>query len=355
MNDDRSAGSEPYLRNAWYVGALSNEVQAQAPLSRTLLGTAILFYRKADDSPVALRDRCPHRFAPLSRGQRKGDDIVCAYHGLRFDARGACTHNPHGKGAIPASARVRSYPVVERHGFLWIWMGDAPADEAKLPDVGSLDAGPASGVGHAYMPVKAHYQLLLDNVMDLSHVDHLHSEMICTRGAQSALVPPVTVKDGTVHVRWEFELTPSLPIFVPFMPDAQAATRTFSDVTWTAPSHIQLMVGATQGAGALVLDQVVGQYDLHTFTPAGAGETHYFFASRRNYQPDDQEFGNRVMDAMKTLFVHEDAEMVEAVQREMGGADFFDLQPLLIGTDAPPLQVRRQLARLIAEEQAVGA
>ena len=79
----------PYLLNCWYAAALSTEVPREGMLSRQLLDTGVLLYRKADGQPVALHDRCPHRFVPLSMGQRHGDDVVCRYHALRFDCSGA--------------------------------------------------------------------------------------------------------------------------------------------------------------------------------------------------------------------------------------------------------------------------
>lgn len=136
----------PYLLNCWYVAALSREVQGEALFHRQLLDTSVLIYRKADGTAVALHDRYPHRQVPLHMGQRVGDEVVCAYHALKFDCTGQCTHNPHGKQLIPAAAKVRSFPLLERWGFIWIWMGEQPADPAKLPDFGALDDGPATAL-----------------------------------------------------------------------------------------------------------------------------------------------------------------------------------------------------------------
>ena len=260
----------PYLLNCWYVAAMSRELGAEAMLTRQLLDTSVLMYRKADGTPVAMHDRCPHRFVPLSMGERHGDDVVCKYHALRFDCSGQCTHNPHGTGRIPAAAKVRTFPLLEKYGFVWIWMGDEPADMAKLPDFSALDNGPASGVAHTYMPMKAHYELIVDNVMDLSHIDHVHGEIITTRGQLSPLIPPVKEDNNTLNARWEWRQTPAMMIFANFLPDPKAEARGFFDITWSAPANIQLSVGAIQGEGALDLNDTVGQYDLHTCTPSSA-------------------------------------------------------------------------------------
>ena len=106
----------PWLRNAWYAAAWSGEIGTEL-LGRTLLDEPIVFFRKEDGTAVAIGGRCPHRFAPLAMGKRVGDCVECPYHGLRFDASGACAHNPHGDGSIPKAARVPGYHVQERHGL----------------------------------------------------------------------------------------------------------------------------------------------------------------------------------------------------------------------------------------------
>ncbi len=209
----------PYLRNTWYVAALTTEVGADGLFTRRLLDTSVLIYRRQDGTAVAMQDRCPHRFVPLSMGKRDGDDVVCAYHGLKFDCTGQCKHNPHGTGHIPQAARVRTFPLVERYGFLWIWMGDAAADLTLLPDFSPLTDGDPRGVGYTYMYRQANYELITDNVMDLSHIDHLHGEIITTRGQLSPQVPRLRETATTVSARWEWKQTPAMMIFANFLPE----------------------------------------------------------------------------------------------------------------------------------------
>lgn len=340
----------PYLLNCWYAAALSRELPTEGMMSRQLLDTGVLLFRKADGTPVALHDRCPHRFVPLSLGQRHGDDVVCKYHALRFDCTGTCTHNPHGGGKIPAAARTRSYPLLEKWGFVWIWMGDEPADPAKLPDFSPLDDGPPSGIGHTYMQMKGHYELIIDNVMDLSHVDHVHGEIITTRGQLSPIVPPVKEENQTINVRWDWSQTPPMMIFANFLPKPAEAAQHFVSVTWHAPATIQLTIGANQDGGPMDLAHTVGQYDLHTCTPASAEETHYWFATRRNHLTEDTGFNQMKIEAMHNAFVNEDGPIIEAVHREMNTPDFFALDPVLITSDVAPVRVRRLLRKLIEQE-----
>jgi len=131
-----------FLRNAWYVAAWSEELSERALLARTLLEEPVVLFRTRDGTPAALFDRCPHRFAPLSRGKLRDDSIQCGYHGLCFDRTGACSHNPYNPGHAPPRARVRGYPLLERQGIVWIWMGDPDrVDTSLAPDFRILGQG----------------------------------------------------------------------------------------------------------------------------------------------------------------------------------------------------------------------
>jgi phenylpropionate dioxygenase-like ring-hydroxylating dioxygenase large terminal subunit len=94
---------------------------------------------------------------PLSLGFTVGDAIECRYHGLSFDGSGACVGNPHGAGVIPQAARVRTYPMHEAYGLVWIWMGDAAADISALPDYPWLVDPSRYAVAKGTMKIDASY------------------------------------------------------------------------------------------------------------------------------------------------------------------------------------------------------
>ena len=119
-----------FLMNQWYAAALPSEL-TDKPLARTICGEAVVMYRTASGQPVALSDRCPHRYAPLSAGTCAGENIICPYHGIIFDSSGTCARIPH-QPTIPQKMRVRAYPLVERWGWAWIWMGDSSLADPKL-------------------------------------------------------------------------------------------------------------------------------------------------------------------------------------------------------------------------------
>ena len=203
-----------FIKRLWYVAAWSHELTPAAPIGRVILGEPIAFYRQRDGSVVALEDRCPHRHAPLSLGKIEGDELRCGYHGLRFDARGTCTAMP-ARGAPPRLG-VRTYPVVERWSWLWVWMGDpALADPARIPDAFGLD-DPRWVMRADAMDYEANWELLNDNLCDLSHLDFSHAT---TLGRSSGVkwsdeAPRITpLEDGLRIDRWypDSRLAPGHP------------------------------------------------------------------------------------------------------------------------------------------------
>lgn len=96
-----------FPKNCWYMAGWSDEL-ADGLLSRRIADRPTVLYRLSDGTVAALLDRCPHRFAPLSLGERDGDALVCPYHGLTFDAGGTCIRNPFSD-RIPAAAHVPAW------------------------------------------------------------------------------------------------------------------------------------------------------------------------------------------------------------------------------------------------------
>ncbi|WP_370385541.1 hypothetical protein [Novosphingobium sp. EMRT-2] len=162
------------------------------------------------------------------------------------------------------------------------------------------------------------------------------------------MIPKVRETPTTISARWEWSQQPAMMIFAPFMSRPDDEARQYFDIVWHAPSNIQLSVGAVQDGKSF--DEAVSQYDLHTCTPEDEFKTHYFFATRRNHVEDDAEYNALKIKGMHDAFELEDGPLVQAVQREMGDADFFDLNPVLMSNDVAPVKVRRLLKRMIDAE-----
>jgi vanillate O-demethylase monooxygenase subunit len=344
----------PYLLNAWYVAAYSEEVTRE-PLARTLLDIPVVFYRTETGEPVALLDRCPHRFAPLSLGKLDGDDLVCGYHGLRFGRAGSCTHNPHSPDSIPKNARVTAFPVAERFGHVWFWPGDpARADIAQLPaEFGFLDEPEKYRNVKGYLHVKAHYQLIVDNLLDLSHAPFLHPHFAVKGMTPEEQLRAVTAKlvresNRITAYRLRSGVPPNRPT-VDIFGFSQDPVDSRSHMTWYPPALLYLDIG-TCVAGTPESEGLC-MPAAHFITPETERTSHYFFSQTRNMRIHDPEVDIQLAKVFDTAFRLQDEPMIEAVQSRMGAAtDIFALNPVLLSADAPPVSARRLLDRLIAEE-----
>jgi phenylpropionate dioxygenase-like ring-hydroxylating dioxygenase large terminal subunit len=341
------------LKNIWYIAAWAEEVQAGSLLDRTLLEQRILLFRSEDGKPHAIGDRCPHRFVPLHIGTQIGDTIECKYHGLRFGTDGRCVFNPHGNGAIPQAAKVPSFPVEERYGAIWIWMGDAEkADASLLPNFPVLEPD-AYAAGHGYLLVKGNYELETDNILDLSHIEFLHP-MFSTDAVRRAKVE--SSQDGDVVWSKRFITNDHLPPFLEeiFGLEPGTAVDRWLDCRWQAPALIELYSGATKAGRPREEGRMAP--GVHFFTPETASTTHYFYSMccPRSIGPDADEIARQQTEAVRQPFLDEDLPIVEAQQEMIGDVDFFSLKPVLLPGDVGAGRARRVLERLLAVEQAAG-
>ena len=189
----------PFVRNQWYVAAYSAEI-GRGLLARTILGEPLVLYRTTAGQPAALADRCVHRHFPLSESQLQGDTIVCGYHGFTYGADGRCVAVP-GQQRIPRTARVGAYPVAEQDSLVWVWIGEADrADPGLIPRAPWL-ADDRYATVRGMEPLAARYELLVDNLLDLSHETYLHGGYIGTpEVADTPITTEVDEEAGIIRV-----------------------------------------------------------------------------------------------------------------------------------------------------------
>jgi phenylpropionate dioxygenase-like ring-hydroxylating dioxygenase large terminal subunit len=340
-----------FLRNAWYPAGWDYEVERDKLFNRTLLNENILFFRDSHGIAQAVSDRCPHRFAPLHMGTLTGDSVRCAYHGLEFNGRGECVHNPYGDGKIPKAAKVRAYPLVERYSMLWIWMG-APelATPDTIPVFEALDLNKFY-VGRDYLHARANYVLETDNIMDLSHIEYLHPSTLGSSSVKEAIT--VVEQDG--NTVWskrliQREVMPDFLYDVFDYPNGTLVDR-WLDVRWDAPATLLLDVGATPTGKSREEGSPVPT--VHFFTPETETTTHYWFSI--SFPTHLAEVGEKkaslYIQGLRVPFETEDLPMLEAQQKSMGDESFWDLKPILLIGDAGAIRARRILDKLILEEQ----
>lgn len=338
----------PYLLNVWYVAAWSSEVSNGEVLGRTLLGRQVALFRSAHGTPAAVLDRCPHRFAPLSDGRLEGGRLICRYHGLGFDSVGACVVNPHGPPI--AGLSIPAWPTHETHRAIWIWFGDAEkADPALIPDLSYLAEASATAFSAGMLTGKGHYELFVDNLMDLSHTDYLHPTTL-GGGAVTKVKPKVTEATDHIEVTWRSNDTPPSPLLRTLFPELPDKTDFWQTVRWFAPGIMKL-TAATGAAGGADADALVN-VNAHVVTPETPTSSHYFFAATRNFSVDDGELNAMIASKREEIFVTEDKPMLARVQERMGEEEFWSLGPRMLIIDAAPVAVRRRLEKLIAAELA---
>lgn len=337
-----------FLKNGWYCAGWSHELEA-GPIALRMLDEPVLVLRGLDGIAFALQGRCPHRFAPLHMGTIANDTIACPYHGLVFDKAGQCIHNPHSDGAIPRGATLRNYPVIERDGVLWVWMGDpARADPAQVIDSGFLvDPGYATVFG--YLAVDAHYQLIIDNLLDLTHPAIVHKGGLSSEEYMGPKMQHRFWQDGMViHSDYLFADVNASPGLAPLWGDRKTDVRAL--MTLYPPSNMVLDFRMNEVDGPI--DEGVFLPTLHILVPESAHRTHYFYAMGRNVAVDNVELSEITATMARHAFAEEDEPMIRACQEMMGTHDLFALKPVMLKTDVAAIRARLLLDRLIAEEAA---
>ncbi len=340
-----------YPKNTWYVAAWDHEVKRLHLMRRLLLGEPVVLYRASDGSPVALEDRCCHRHAQLSQGRVKGDTVECAYHGLRFAPDGACVRIPNQK-QIPKTACVRSYPVVEKYHWIWIWMGDpALADESLIPDFGVMDHPEWNWRGET-LQVAGNYLLVVENLMDLSHLPSLHDTTLADTAIPENDIPVEYKIDGTaIQVdRWVLD-TPIPPYFRILADlDRDARVDRWMNTTYTPPSFVRIDIGAAEaGSGARDGDRsrAVTTWNLNAVTPETATSSHYFWAQAQDFAGDDPSISELDFSLVHKAFL-EDLEVIRGQQENI------DLEPeaprVDLAADRAGVQARRIVERMIRSE-----
>lgn len=341
-----------FPRNAWYAAAWDHEVNRK-PLARTVGETPLALYRTEDGKPVALADACWHRLAPLSLGKLEGKDgIRCPYHGIVYNSAGRCVSMPAQETLNP-SATVPSYPVVQRFRYVWVWLGDpALADDSLIPDMHQMDHPEWAGDGLT-IHAECNYQLIVDNLMDLTHEEFVHGSSIGQKElSESDFITTHDVKSVTV-TRWMLNIDPP-----PFwkknindkFPGYDGKVDRWQIIHFQAPSTICIDVGvAKAGTGAPEGDrsQGVNGFVMNTITPETPRTSHYFWSFQRNYCLDSQLITTQLRNGVHGVF-GEDEVMLKAQQSAIDANPDYEFYNLNI--DAGGMWVRRLLEKMLVAE-----
>ena len=351
-----NASQVTFPLNAWYAAAYDVEVGRNL-LARTICNEKLVLYRRTDGQAVALHDACWHRLLPLSLGRLEGDELVCGYHGLAYNPQGQCVRMPSLQTLNP-SACVRSYPLVEKHRFIWLWMGDpALADPALVPDM-HWNHDPDWAADGKLINVKCDYRLVIDNLMDLTHETYVHGSSI---GNEAVVEAPFQVTHDPQHVtvtRW-MENIEAPPFWASQIQQAlqyKGLVDRWQIIRFEAPCTVTIDVGvAKAGTGAVPHDshpgdrsQGVNGFVLNTITPETNGSCHYFWAFARNYRLGEQAVTHQLREGVTRIF-REDEAVLEAQQQAID--DHPDLAFHNLNIDAGAVRARRLIDAWIAKER----
>jgi len=341
-----------YLKQVWYAAWWDDELAADQLYPRTVADEPILFWREQNGELRAILDRCPHRYAPLSLGRRIEGGVQCGYHGIVFNGEGRCINNPHGP--VVSALQVRSFPVLEKHRIIWIWMGDADrADPTLIPDLGFADRAPEHAYSRGFLPTAAGHQLISDNILDLTHADYLHATTLGGGSVTRAKAQIEERGDGTVFIEWPANGEIAIPFFQAQMPDPDMLTDMWTSVLWHPNGVMTLRFGATPAGRPR--EEGIDTWSAHIVTPETPRATHYFYFNTREFRVDDADYNAQFAAGLGTAFTTEDKPMIEAQQRRLGDADLFDRKPVLLATDAASTRARRVYTRLLDAEQSGSA
>jgi phenylpropionate dioxygenase-like ring-hydroxylating dioxygenase large terminal subunit len=337
-----------FLKNVWYMAGWGEELTEKL-MSRRLFDRQILLYRKSDGSVAALADRCPHRYAPLSRGEKSGDAVQCGYHGLTFDGSGACIRNPFSD-KIPAAAKVQSWAAVERHDIIWLWGGDpAEADDMLIPDFSMTQNSTTVKAVHGYTLIEAPYEFATDNLMDLSHIEFVHKGTFAGAGVIFAGSHEVKEEGGALRSNWWMPNVKAPPHTQGIYPP-EMVTDHWLDMRWNAPASMHLEIGATP-ARASRDDGIIVQ-QCHIVTPASATTAHYFWASTRTHDLESVEVDGFLLQLFGQAFDDEDKPIIKAAYDNLEGQEFWDAGPLSLGIDSGGTRARRRIQAMLKAENA---
>ncbi len=342
-----------FPKNAWYVACTPDEIDDR-PLGRTICNEAICFYRGIDGAVAAVEDFCPHRGAPLSLGRVIEGRLVCGYHGLEMGCDGKAVAMPGQR--VRGFPAIRTYPVVERHGFVWVWPGEpTQADASKIHTLRWAD-DPEWAYGGGLYHVACDYRLMIDNLMDLTHETYVHATSIGQKEIDEAA--PETKTEGDEVVTSRFMNNIMAPPFWQMalrgnhLPDDQPVDR-WQICRFTPPSHVLIEVGvALAGKGGYHADaqHKASSIVVDFITPESESSIWYFWGMARNFNPRDKALTASIREGQGKIFA-EDLQMLERQQKNLAANPERAL--LKLNIDAGGVQSRRVLERIVEAERSL--
>jgi renierapurpurin 18,18'-hydroxylase len=238
-NAIREIGINP---NHWYAVGWSVQFQNGAVKRVMVWKQAIALYRDTAGQLHAVEDVCPHRGIALHKGRVQGCNLACAYHGWEFDPEGDCVNIPYlPKGQKLPPAHVRSYPVQEKYGIIWLFPGDperaAIQPLIEIPEFGQPDLLMIPITGH----FQAHFSICNENTMDVFH-GFLHQEL---QGWFDPVLTKLEETEDRVHAIYNVSYKGRMAKFLGLSDHADQVTTLPITIEYRYPNYTSRLRGVS--------------------------------------------------------------------------------------------------------------
>ncbi len=341
-----------FPKNTWYVACTSDEI-SNKPLARKICDESIVFFRDHDGSIAALEDFCPHRGVPLSLGFVDDGQLVCGYHGLRMGRDGRTHSMPKQK--VQHFPCIRVFPIVERYGFIWIWVGKPELSDPSLIPEFIWGNNPQWAFGGGLFHINCDYRLMIDNLMDLTHETYVHASSIGQKEIDEAPVK-TRVDNGKILTSRFIENISAPPFWKMALEsnelDPNASVDRWQICHFIPPSHVMIEVGvALAGYGSYEADHKykVSSTVIDFITPETKSSIWYFWGMARRFKPEDVALTEKIREGQGKIFA-EDRKILE--QQQINLDRHAKRKLLMLDIDSGGVQARRMLSKMIKEEQA---
>ena len=343
-----------FLKNCWYVACWPADLVVDRLFPMTIIGKPIVLYRRSDDTPVALEDRCCHKQAKLSLGRLEGDCLRCMYHGLKFDNTGRCIEIP-GQDTIPPNAYVQSFPVIERGSWIWVWMGDpAHADPKTIPATVALN-DPSWDLRFGQMDYAANYELINDNLTDFSHLSFVHPASFGASATFAQVRPSVRSIDRGIRIsRWLGGGTEENRNVASAVGRTADAPVTYMSYDYVVPGILTMRSETfrledfpADGTSPPTGIPVMSNTNCQAVTPMTESTSRYFFLTGPRAGPNSTPGAERLLQIMKIAF-EEDRAMIESQAGNIKATSGANV--MMTSADVGPVRFRSLIRSMIKAE-----
>jgi len=318
--------------NFWYPIARAEEIVDDKPLRVELLGMPFVAFRDTAGAAHVLADTCVHRGGSLSAGWVRDGKAICPYHGWEYDGGGKCTKIPSLVGKTPpARAKVDSYPVQEKYGIVFAFLGDLP--EAERPPLFDVEEyGTEGWKGQLYvLELDCNYERSMENGLDPVHNEFVHPAQGTPTLSPEQQASPPPIED----MPWGNKFYMAYP------------TKKNPD-TELNPLKTGKRVGAA-GSGFTGPNQLVTWIDIsaenafHQYlfeAPVDEGHTRIFFLNMRSWLLEDEH--DMRIEKPTLDIVHEDIDLLERLSPVT--TPMTNTKEILVPSDAGIVRYREWLS-----------